>query len=170
MQFAIRTYHGRDQTFLSLHVMCAQVITEGLHQTHDLILSVCVYSVTGLSLSYVCVFVFRFTCWQAGKRPSPVDGQWYPLHNSTTPPKQKGRLSVHLKLPKNKPQWKLQTQLQQKLDAHPELADAADSKERTLSGHNQSALEDPDRRPAFAMDAQQNQSTAVTQQGRQHHS
>ncbi|KAL3163354.1 hypothetical protein ABBQ32_009743 [Trebouxia sp. C0010 RCD-2024] len=113
---------------------------------------------------------FEFTCWQAGKRPSPVDGQWYPLHNSTTPPKQKGRLSVHLKLPKNKPQWKLQTQLQQKLDAHPELADAADSKERTLSGHNQSALEDPDRRPAFAMDAQQNQSTAVTQQGRQHHS
>lgn len=77
---------------------------------------------------------------------------------------------MHLKLPKNKPQWKLQTQLQQKLDAHPELASTAEGKQRTLSGHNQSALEHPSRRPAFAMDAQQNQSTAVTQQSRQHHS
>ena len=67
---------------------------------------------------------------------------------------------MHLKLPKNKLKWKLQTQLQQTLDAHPELADAAQSKEQALLRHSQSTLEPQGSRPTIFKDAQQTQSTA----------
>lgn len=108
------------------------------------------------------VCAFRFKCWQAGRRNSPVDGQWYPVNtssssSSTVPASKKSRLSVHLKLPKNRLQWKLQEQLQQKLDAHPELADAVQSQDPALSRQllqNQSA-------PA---DAVQSQDTALFRQ------
>ena len=82
------------------------------------------------------LFVCRFKCWQAGSRSSPVDGQWYPKNaSSTTVANQKGRLSVHLKLPKTKLQWRLQEQLQQKLSEHPELADAAQPRDSVLARH-----------------------------------
>lgn len=101
--------------------------------------------------TFVCLMsvrAFRFKCWQAGRRNSPVDGQWYSVNassSSSVPASKKSRLSVHLKLPKNRLQWKLQQQLQQKLDAHPELADAVQSQDSALSRQllqNQSAPAD----------------------------
>ena len=101
-----------------------------------------------LSVCLISLRACRFKCWQAGRRHSPVDGQWYPVNassSSTASANKKGRLSVHLKLPKNRLQWKLQEQLQQNLNAHPEFADAAHSKDPALSRQllqNQSALAD----------------------------
>lgn len=104
-------------------------ISSGLSVCLSLFLAVCLISVRAC----------RFKCWQAGRRQSPVDGQWYPVNassSSTVSANKKGRLSVHLKLPKNRLQWKLQEQLQQKLDAHPEPVDAAENNDPM----NQSAL------------------------------
>ena len=93
---------------------------------------------------------FRFKCGLAGRRHSPVDGQWYPVNASITgtmPANQKRRLSIHLKLIRNKLQWTAHNRLQQKLDAYPELADwlaRVHIKQLELSRHmvqNQSAME-----------------------------
>lgn len=76
-----------------------------------------------------------------------MDGQWYPKNASSFAAmltKQNSRLSVHLKMPKSKLQWKLQEQLQQKLHEHPELAEAADSRDQALARHllqNQTILQ-----------------------------
>ena len=91
---------------------------------------------SGLFFCLISVRACRFKCWQDGRRHSPVDGQWYPVNassNNAESANKKARLSVHLKLPKDRLQWKLQEQLQQKLDAHPEIADAGPSKDPGLS-------------------------------------
>lgn len=119
-----------------------------------------------MSVCLTSVRAFRFKCWQAGRRNSPVDGQWYPVNassSSTVPASKKSRLSVHLKLPKNRLQWKLQEQLQQKLDAHPELADAVQSQDSALPRQllqNQSAPADAvqSQDPALFRQLLQNQS------------
>ena len=101
-----------------------------------------------------------------------MDGRWYPVNASsssnTVAVNKKARLSVHLKPPKNRLQWKLQEQLQQKLDAHPELADAAQSKDPALSRQllqNQTALVDtaPSKEPALTRQSLQNSSAVESQ-------
>ena len=70
--------------------------------------------------------VFRFKCGLAGKRYSPVDGQWFSVNTGNTdtvPAHQKAHSSIHFKLLRNRSQWNFRSQLQQDLDAYPDIVD-----------------------------------------------
>ena len=128
------TPHHTTLSFLNLHCFTAQH-SAAQYSTAPFFNLHCFTAWDSTAL--ICVaFVCRFKCWQAGAQSSPVDGQWYPKNiSSTTVANPKARLSVHLKLPKTKLQWRLQEQLQQKLSEHPELADATQPRDPALARH-----------------------------------
>lgn len=79
---------------------------------------------------------------------SPVDGQWYPSNMSIALSRPlnivKGRLGVHLRLPKSITQWKLQQQVQQQMQEHPELIDVAAEVKDKDTGYTRHALQHQD--------------------------